>query len=436
MNRTKRAILRWSFIGAFLLVAPVVILTTAGYRFNPGKISLERTGVIIVDSTPRGATVYLNDRRLGPLTPTKATRFFPGHYRLRLEKAGYRDWERDIVIEPGQTTFVSDVLLFRDTLPQFERDLPADQASFSPNHRLLAAHVGGGDFTEVRIVDLQTGQAWTPWRLSEIGRDFDFSWSSDSRSLLIASGGEMGSPDYSVWDAATPDATHSLSAHRWNQAFWSGTDLYVANDTGIYLFNPSTRQYQAAGPAVRSMIVADGIVYGLRPDSGGMTIVHRDLKANRFEDWAVLPNGAYRPLSTGNRAAFVGDNRIFLLDSSGKVTEIPGQDGAWSADGTRFIHWNDLEVRVYNARSGNDSLLVRLGTDVAGGAWLRDDSLIAYAGGGALMVTQGTGPGDRAETKLADMGDIIGFAFSPDDSRAWIVGQLGHQNGLFSLQLK
>jgi hypothetical protein len=435
MNRTKRAILRWSFIGAFLLVAPIVILATAGYRFNLAKGGLERTGVIIVDSDPRGAAVYLNDRRLAPTTPTKAVRVFPGSYQLRLEKAGYRPWERDITIESGQTTFVNDATLFSESLPEFERALATDQVTFSPDGRFLAAIVESYGVLEMRIVDLRTGLEQTPWRAPADLRVFRFSWSTDGQRLLVERDGGV-IPSFVVWDASAPDAAHDLTNRPFRQAFWSDNLLYAADSAELYEIDPLTYSRQDVGPAAESLSVVGDTVYGLRPDPGGPVIVKRALRDSGYRDIAVLPSGAYHPISGGGHVGFVNDDQIYLLGLSKSVTEIPGADGVWSADGSKFAHWDGLELHIYDVRSGTDNLLTRIGSDISDVAWFKHDAMVVYAGGGALTATASGQPESKSEATLATMDVIYGFYFDANSDHAWIVGKLGHDEGLFNLKLK
>lgn len=445
MNKTKRAILRWSFIGSFLLITPIVVLMTAGYRFNPGKIRLERTGVVIVDSEPRGATVSLNGRQVKPSTPTKAVRVFPGSYRLRLEKDGFRPWEKDITIESGQTTFVNDPTLFSASLPEFERAWPVNDVAFSPDGRFVAGVIEGSGFQEAHILDLKTGREWTPWRAPAEQRFFHLSWSDDGRRLLIKiTGGQSKWIEFTVWDAASPDAVRNLPGEATIQAFWSGNTLYAAKWPDLYEVSLPSYDFKLVGPARSSMMVSSSAVYGLIYDTQcdqayclGPTIVSRSLRDEKFENITTLPAGAaYEPIVGGNHVAFVGNDRIFLLGPSGKVTELSGRNGRWFDDGKRFVHWGYLEIRVYDIESGADELLTRVSSGIADVAWFKNAEMIVFAGGKTLTALENSSAESRAETTLATMDEIRGFSFSSNFDRAWIVGKLGHSEGLFSLKLK
>ena len=63
--------------------------------------SVERS--LLVTANVRGASVFLNDRRVGK-TPHRATPLDPGQYRVRVEQVGYRSVEEQVKVTGEETT--------------------------------------------------------------------------------------------------------------------------------------------------------------------------------------------------------------------------------------------------------------------------------------------------------------------------------------------
>lgn len=57
-------------------------------------------GALMVISEPAGATVYLNDARVGS-TPLTVGSLIPGAYRVRVELGGYAAWSSSVPVEAG-----------------------------------------------------------------------------------------------------------------------------------------------------------------------------------------------------------------------------------------------------------------------------------------------------------------------------------------------
>jgi len=75
---------------------------------------LPLTGTLEIDSSPSGASVFLDGTYIGKTTPTGPARFdgiTPGTHSLRLVLEGYEDYATDILISEGSTTTVPLVTL-------------------------------------------------------------------------------------------------------------------------------------------------------------------------------------------------------------------------------------------------------------------------------------------------------------------------------------
>jgi hypothetical protein len=101
----------------FFIVSPLLILWTLGYRYNPKKFTFEKTGLLIVKTNPEKADIYLNNKKQKQQTPAKISHLLPNIYNLRIKKSGFLPYEKEITIKSGLTTFVDNVLLFKQNLP-------------------------------------------------------------------------------------------------------------------------------------------------------------------------------------------------------------------------------------------------------------------------------------------------------------------------------
>jgi len=54
-----------------------------------------------LDSTPSGATVFVDDVQLGQVTPLRVTDLTPGHHQIRLQMEGYAPWQSSLQVTAG-----------------------------------------------------------------------------------------------------------------------------------------------------------------------------------------------------------------------------------------------------------------------------------------------------------------------------------------------
>lgn len=129
--RTRRAI-AFFFIALFLISAPILIIYTAGYRYNFKKGDLQKTGALVIATVPKNASVSLNAKTLEDKTPVRLNNILPDTYEITLRKDNYYPWSKKLEIRPQETTFLEDVLLFYQAEPELLIDQPINWSSFSP----------------------------------------------------------------------------------------------------------------------------------------------------------------------------------------------------------------------------------------------------------------------------------------------------------------
>jgi len=115
--RTRIGILI-AFIALFLVTAPVVVLYTAGYRWNEKKVRLEKVGLIFLRSRPSYAEIFLDGKLRSERTPARLRNLLPSAYDVKVTKKGYGTWEKNLTVGSALTTFAEGIVLWKQSLPQ------------------------------------------------------------------------------------------------------------------------------------------------------------------------------------------------------------------------------------------------------------------------------------------------------------------------------
>ena len=135
LTKPIRRLIMLSLILIYLIIAPLVLFYTAGYRYDFQDRAVKQTGVLSVDIKPKNALVYLNDVLLNQDLPIYLPNRAPGSYKIKLTLPGYKDWEKDILIENKKTAYIKNITLFKESLPTqiMEKYFkPISDVSFSP----------------------------------------------------------------------------------------------------------------------------------------------------------------------------------------------------------------------------------------------------------------------------------------------------------------
>ncbi len=91
------------------LVSAAIILYGRGYRLDLQQKSILPKGLLVANSQPNGASIFINGKFTSATNTTLTLE--PGWYTIRLEKEGYSPWEKRIRIQ-GEVVAKTDAVLF------------------------------------------------------------------------------------------------------------------------------------------------------------------------------------------------------------------------------------------------------------------------------------------------------------------------------------
>ena len=118
MTKKTRTVLFLICLFLFLLIAPVTIFYSQGYRFDIDSKKITQTGGLFLKIEPKQVEIYINGKL------KKKTDFFfgsalienllPKKYKVEIKKEGYHPWEKNLEIKEKQVTEVKNIVLFSE----------------------------------------------------------------------------------------------------------------------------------------------------------------------------------------------------------------------------------------------------------------------------------------------------------------------------------
>lgn len=117
MTIRGRQLLFIIFALCFIATSAVVLMYASGYRVTrEGRIV--QTGVLFLNGKPRDTQVLVNQKSVGQKLPLRLQHMIPGSYTIRVEKDGHHAWEKTLDIRPRETTFATELLLWKQAEPE------------------------------------------------------------------------------------------------------------------------------------------------------------------------------------------------------------------------------------------------------------------------------------------------------------------------------
>lgn len=393
MNRVIRLTLLSISLLLFIIINPLVVLYAIGYRLNGKQGIPESIGVLLVDSLPHRANVFLNDGLTGK-TPRAISNLKPGDVSVRMELPGYQPWQKRVHIEPTLATEFRSVRLFPVSPPKTQLATNVALFSLSPNNQLLA--VTHQDQT-LEIIDRQgQGVTTTPVKL-----DFtptQLTWSFDNASVLVSSRKQV------AFFSMADQAVHNLQAG----AFQENTFTWDLRLPNRLLYLSATGQVMAINTinGQKDILLADitafsnfnsGLVAG---NSAGRVAVYDFLGKEQTVLIAKADKKIQRLLAYGN-------NKVVILSAdhsadaimNGGFTHLADdvRDTAFSPDGTLlFLQTGANEIQLYDADNGQLpfiskgelKLVTRLSQPLRNIAWFAGGEHVLYQTNDEIIISE------------------------------------------------
>lgn len=439
MTRRFRLILTIIFAAGFLITAPLVLLYTAGYRYDLRKNRLHMTGLIQSDSVPDGATIFLNGVATDRLTPAPLTRLLPEEYRIRYEKDGYLPWEKDVEVWSGATTFVTEAALIADAQVSEPVPIAARLATFSPDGTRIAYLSGQGKDALVSWSSLNSFSTVRPRSVPApdiSAADAELTWSPTSDRLMLirhATGGDtilLIDADDTESTPVSPKLPSGRYAASWSS---DGSTAVLVSSFGILLVESDSGQVSGPLESAAAAALVDGDLFVLRVMPEAVSLERRAPVAGAASKPLVeLPLGTYRFLDVTGPALVISDllrGRVFIIDTEdGRIIDrLDATAVRWHETGqaARLLAWNDYEMTVLMPFVPERHLITRLGARIQSCAWHPSGLSAFYLADGEPFAVDLDGREPKNVVTLAAGESYAGLAVNADEMTMYFLNDSG-----------
>ncbi len=445
MSYRFRNILFFSFVGVFIILTTIFSLYASGYRlsvdsFLKGQMPVQKTGILILDSTPKGAKVVLERQFRGLFfdnnvlknkvikTPYKIKNLLPGEYLLRLEMDGYWTFEQKINIYPGQSTYLEDIVLFQKNLPALFYPSASQKISLDPNYQKVLLE---NDKTLVDLEDEQTDKLMDQVTSAEfIGAQ-----------KMLLNGGiifDYSKKKYIDW----PENVKAI----YSKVKVRNKDLYyIKDDRELKMSGLSKEEPKTIFS--RSKIIDfefyNNFYYLVEKNENVYSLKAYYYKNQELYREFILPaSDSYEILPLTGSSPFVyiynkDWNNIYVINLSSRLNSvwatIEGVKGFNFIDNNSLVYFTDFEIFTFNSVLADKSLVTRLENKITSVVW-HPNNYIIYSTQNSLTVFDLKY--EKNSVNLVALDAISNLVLDRLGGVLYFSGKIGSQEGLFKLLIK
>lgn len=445
MTLKVRRILSLIFILLFLIITPAIILYAAGFRLSKNGFFIQKTGMFIIDSRPRGAKIFLNGKAQKTLinslfnknnfitTPAKIKNLLPGEYNLSLELNDYWSWQKKLTISPGTSTFAEDIYLFKNDLPVQIVSAKIDSLNLSPKKN-QALILSAGQLTFLNLAD-ETKKSVSQNNL----KGKNVAWSLGGQKLVI------DDYLYDLNDLSAKIDLSRLTASLFNYK-WSNNFLFFQDETSIYrLDNKNLPEKIIDNVQFNDYLIKDGYLYLIRQARLAASLEIIDLASKRQVKKINLPASANYSFINPERALLnLYDNNhkiLYLIDPSATyyspLTEIINnvKTTFWD-NNNNLLYAGDYEIWLYNLEAKRKTLITRVSDTINNAIMHPNKNYIIYSTDQTINAIEMDEREKRNIAELVKFDLINSFILNARGDILFFSGKIGNQEGLYKLLMQ
>jgi len=419
------------------------MLYAAGYRLGKIGFSIQRTGMFIIDSKPRGAKIFIDgqpqeiwpssifNKKSYITAPAKIKNLLPGEYDLKLELDGYWSWKKKLTVNPGASTFAENIYLFKNDLPV--QIAPADIESIRLSADKNQAVILSSDL--IIFLNLSNESEKTTKRNNLSGKNIF--WSEDQNKIII------NNYLYNLANLSNVIDIKKLTPNSFNYK-WSGGTLYYQDKNSIYRLESSNSPKKIIGNKIfNDYLVKNNYLYLIIKSGQAINLEVIDAATGQNLKNISLPvAGNYSFVNAEQNLLNLYDNShkiLYLIDPMSAyqplVEIINNVKTTFWANSNNLLYTNDFEIWLYNLETKDKTLITRI-SDIINNAILHPSKdYIIYSTKQTINAIELDEREKRNITELIKFDSINSFILTKGNI-LYFSGKIGNLEGLYKFLIQ
>lgn len=357
MTIRQRRLLYSSISVVFLVLGSVSLMYASGYRYSLLTHTITKIGAVYVKSYPSGADVRIDGIDTRKRTPARVLNVIPGNHRITVSREGFAQWEKTLDIQPGETSFIRDIVLFKKEPAQKILSAGGTRPIIAANKSLYIFLDGNN---RIHLTNLDSEN------------DYPIATGIDPESLLALAPSNQAliftsSDGLYVLDLNTESATRmtSFKPELISRVLWDAENQFIvwildSNGT-LNRFDLISRQQTPYTTHVEDFVsIADTIITSEQDQNERYIRWYKAGATSPYAEQTLSSENTVRLMAAGSPDAVLATDKsnVWLLEANG--SESKRFTGNFvDRSGNRLVIATEFEIHLFDISTGNDELLDR-----------------------------------------------------------------------------
>ena len=435
MTKKTRLIILLFCIVCFLLIAPILVAYSMGYRFDFDKDKIVATGGIYVRSFPAADQIIV-DSGIAEKPGLFGSSVFvqsllPKNHTVSIKKSGYYDYYKTLPVLENQVTKIENVLLIKKNIKFTDISEKIDYFSIAPNNQNIITATYSTKSTTFEYFSLNSKNTPKTFSVPVAGTLENIKWSDDSNEALIDV--KTAINDYYYLFNSTlqkPSATRLSYLDKTSQQIY-----FSQQNSESILYIKNQKLYSAKGN-VSLPIISNVISFRISGTnitwlSSKGVLSNSDfsgklVNAITLKNFPVDNKKIYKIISLYGTTFLQEDSALFELNPTTKIfelVEVPltNYKILTSGDGKNLIYWNPEKIYLYSLETKKFAQLFS-GSQITACQWFNNDYII-FTSGDKVIISEIDYRGNINSIALPQAFNSPQMFFNPSDNKIYVLNQ-------------
>jgi WD40 repeat protein len=429
MNRRARTVLFLFFLISFLILAPALVLYTAGYRYNLQTGRVLQTGSIAVATRPRVSSIILNGTET-ERTPHIFKRVLPGSYDIELTREQYLPYTTSFEISPGESINLQTIDLLPDSQPNLIKSIAAESAGLHTGSESIAYIANEAGWVDGWIYNAREDSLVNVFRAASAASNGTIDWSAGGNYVSFFYSGTLR-----VYTGSGESISLNALPQEIQSVYWHPVDddlLYVKGRLGALEINVSSQEFTELPQA--TLFRTEDARYSIDNEQGTLSRHVGD----RTEYLSEIPDIDLSLIAATDRFAILQDKfsriHIYNLINEAAPTILPTT--SFDLIQNDIVYTDGSEIRIYHLEKQRDELITRIGSRISSVTWGPNGQYLFYATSSGVQAVERETFGDRRyRTELTNLSEITAIWIVEREDSLYLLRETETGTELFSLSI-
>ena len=454
MGLKTRRILYIFFILLFCILTPLISFYASGYKFSSG-LKIQKTGILIVDTEPEGAKIFLNEKIQQKFinkilknndkylsTPVKIKNLAPGEYDVKISKQGYWDWQKKLIIKSGESTYIEDVTLFKQDSPIILISGKYKYQNISYNKEYIISFANN----QYGIINLNNNTTKTfsinaSTSPMQIFNNSEIQWPQDNKKILI---------NNIILNAKTGEIENNLKKEigdnikniKWAEG---GNSIVYIDESNLNKYNLASKRSEviSKNDAINDFYYFDGAIYTIKRNHLSVNLIKINPKEKKENNILNLPFSDYSFLARDNNYLNIYDEAheiLYIIDPNSSFKPLRE-----TLSNIKLINWinnekllyaNKHEIWIYDLNSRKNTLLTRISQEIKGVIWHPSNNYAIYNTPNSIYSIELDNREKYNIIKLITLDTIQNIELDKNGDNIYFYSKIGSQEGIYKLSIQ